>query len=192
MNNPEYIKIGKNKYKINTDYRVALKCQDIASDKTLSNYEKTIGVVYTLFQIDNDIDNKELEMCLKSAFKYLQGRPGKNAINGEKSKRDMDYKQDWGLIFSSMWQQYNIDLNKEKMHWWTFYDLLNGLSSECVFNQVRQIRNKDLSEIKSEKTRNEYIKLKQIYRLDEPEYEPTEKEKQGVEMFYKLTGIERK
>lgn len=192
MNNPEYIKIDDKVYKINTDFRCALKCLDIVNDKSITDLERTIGVLYTLFQIEDDIEDVKVERLLKSALNYLQGRP---TTNGSKDtsevKKDMDYKQDWGLILSSVWQQYGIDLNKEKLHWWTFFDLLNGLSSDCMFNRIREIRNKDLSDIKDEKTRREYMKLKKAYSLDEHR-ELTEKEQQSVDTFYKLTGIERK
>lgn len=192
MNNPEYIKIGDTKYKINTDYRIALKCNDIATDKSISDYEKAIGVVYTLFNIEKDLSNEELEKALKLALKYLQARPGKNSVKTDKIVKDMDYKQDWGLILASIWQQYGIDLSKEKLHWWTFFDLLNGLSSDCILNRVRDIRTKDISKIKDEETRKTYLKLKQAYKLEEPKEELTDKEKESVETFYRLTGIGRK
>ena len=30
LNNPEYVKAGNKKYKINTDFRVAIECNEIA------------------------------------------------------------------------------------------------------------------------------------------------------------------
>lgn len=194
MNNPEYVVIHGEKVKINTDFRYALRCQEIVSDESISNFEKELGIIYTLFKTDNYNLLDDTETCLKLALKYLQGRPSKakDNLSNEKTVIDMDYNEDMGLIISSMWSEYNLDITKEKIHWWLFLDLLNGLSSECIFNKIREIRNMKLSKIKDRETREEVIKLKQIYSLDKTKKKPmTDKEKESVENFYKLTGIKK-
>ena len=56
MNNPEYVrtKNGKN-YKINTDFRVALKCNEVSMDTSIGDLERTLAIVYLLFG-DEGID----------------------------------------------------------------------------------------------------------------------------------------
>ncbi len=194
MNNPEYVEIDGHKIKINTDFRYALRCQEIVKDNSITDMEKEIGVVYTLFNIDNINILDNIETYLKMALKYLQGRPSKakeRSIKENKQQIDMDYNEDIGFIISSMWQEYKIDITQEKIHWWLFLDLLNGLSSDCIFNQIREIRNKDISTIKNRELRNEMIKLKKIYSLDKKERILTDKEKESVDNFYKLTGIKK-
>ena len=193
MNNPEYIEIDGVKIKIHTDYRYALKCQEIASDNSISGYEKEIGIIYTLFDAEgiNILHNDE--KCLKMALKYLQGRPNKakERMSKEKAEIDMDYHEDFGYIMSSMLSEYQIDITKEQIHWWVFLDLLNGLSSECIFNRIRDIRTRNVSDIKDPKMREELIRLKKIYSLDKRERILTDAEKESVENFYKLTGIKK-
>lgn len=193
MNNPEYVQIDGIKAKINTDFRYAIECERIAKDTNISNYEKQIGIIYTLFDIDNTNIHIDYEKWLKVALKYLLGRNSEEKINKpiKKTKKDMDYNKDWGLIVSSMWSTYNIDITKEKIHWWTFFDLLNGLPSDCIFNKVRDIRNKDISKIKDRETREQYIELKKAYSLEE-ETTLTKEQEESVKRFYELTGIERK
>ena len=50
MNNyPEYAEINDKKYKINTDFRVAIECQNIATDESISDYERALAIIYKLF-----------------------------------------------------------------------------------------------------------------------------------------------
>ena len=37
MNNPQYVKIKDKKYKINSDFRVALKCNKVAKDSEIDD-----------------------------------------------------------------------------------------------------------------------------------------------------------
>ena len=52
MNNPEYAKIGDKKYKINTDFRTAIECNEIATNNNIGEYEKSLAVIYKLFGED--------------------------------------------------------------------------------------------------------------------------------------------
>ena len=40
MNYPEYVRIGEKKYKINTDFRIAIECQEIATDENIGDLER--------------------------------------------------------------------------------------------------------------------------------------------------------
>ena len=45
MNNPEYVKVGDKKYKINTDFRVAIECNNIAQDDSIGNTERPLAII---------------------------------------------------------------------------------------------------------------------------------------------------
>lgn len=185
MNNPEYVQIDDKKYKINTDYRNVLKLNDIATDTSISDYEKLLTYIYLFFGDEGLNDEKNYERLVNSIITFAKGRPSAMKPNKEeKHEKDMDYTQDMNLIISSIWSEYGIDITKEKIHWWTFYDLLNGLSSECVLNRVRDIRSKDLSKIKDREEREEYRKLKEIWALDKTK-EMTLEQRNSVDDFYK-------
>lgn len=49
MNNPQYVKVDDKLYKINTDFRIALECNNIAEDKTIGEYERALAIIYKLF-----------------------------------------------------------------------------------------------------------------------------------------------
>lgn len=191
MDNPEYIQIEDKKYKINADYRNVLEFNRLYKDENISDYEKLLSTICMFYGKDAIEDEENYNQLLEGVKKIIDGRP--NSINKayiEERKQDMDYDKDMNLIISSMWSEYGIDITKEKIHWWTFFDLLNGLSSECALNRVREIRTKDISKIQDKDERNTYIKLKQMWNLDaKKENELTEEQIRSRDEFYKNLNL---
>jgi len=184
MNNPEYIKIGDKKYKINTDYRTILKINKISCDNTIKDYERIVAIMY-LFYGEDMMNNPDFEKLVYAMYDFMKGRPSSmKPIGDEKQEIDMDYDYDMGLIIASMKSEYGIDITKEKIHWWSFFDYLNGLSTDCILNRVREIRSKDLSKIKDKEERDEYERLQKIWSLDKKKT-MTAEQKKSVEEFYK-------
>lgn len=196
MNNyPEYAKIGDKKYKINTDFRVAIECQSIATDDSISDYERALAIIYKLFGDDGIDDFNNYEKLLEIAIKYLScDKEIEQSKNNEEP--DMDFKQDMDYIEASFMSDYNIDLTNITMHWWKFYNLINGLSNSemgncCVLNRVRNLRNYDTKEIKDPKERKkiEEAKKKVALKKEHKKREFSEKEQQNMEEFYKSIGL---
>ena len=184
MNNPEYIDIDGKRFKINTDYRNVLRLEKIANDKTIDDYERILGIIYMFYGEEGYNSEEYYDRLLNGIITFCKGRPNSiNPIADNKREKDMDYTKDMNLIISSMWNEYGIDITKEKIHWWTFFDLLNGLSSECALNRVRDIRTKDLSKVKDKAERDEYARLKGVWALSK-EDTMTEEQKQSVDAFY--------
>ena len=161
---PEFVEVKNKKYPINTDFRIALKCEEIARDESIEDLERGLAIIYILFGKEalNDADN--WEELLKLAIKYLKCGKQKDERE-EPIEPDMSFKQDWGYIQASFMSDYKLDLSKEKMHWWAFYDLIEGLTEDSVLNRVRYVRNYDISKIKDQNERNEWIKRKKAVEL---------------------------
>lgn len=199
MNNPEFVKINNELYPINTDFRVAIECNRISMDETIGDNERCLATIYLLFG-DKGLDDAENHNELyKLAIKYLTlNRVAEN--KGQKNEPDMDFIEDMNFIEASFVSDYNIDLEKTKMHWWKFYNLLCGLSNSefgncCVLNRVRNLRNLDLSTIDDVKKRAELAEAKKVISLKNKKQEKTglnEKQKNNIEDYYRLTGIKRK
>ena len=83
------------------------------------------------------------------------------------SKRDMDFKQDYPIYRADILREYGIDIAKDNIDFDTLWMLLENLSVKSRFNEVRGIRNKNLSEIKDLKERVEYKKAQEYYKLDD-------------------------
>lgn len=201
MQNPNFIKVGNKKYKLNTSYLTAIKCDKIAKDTKIGDYERTLAVLYTLYGDDGLNCNEDAEKLIELGKKYLLLGGDEKEANNEISELDFDYEQDMDLIKASFMYDYGIDLDKESnMHWWTFARLLNGLSNSefgncCILNRVRNLRNLDLSTIKDAKTRSKLARAKEQVKLrkkEAKEIEYTEEEKNSINEFYKAVGIDRK
>lgn len=163
MNNPLYIIVNNKKIKINTDFRVALECQKIAQDEDIDNYERALAIIYKLFGSEALYDDENLEIYLEKAKKFLNcGKESDATANNEEPT--FDYEQDLDYIKASFMSDYRIDLEKEKMHWWTFYALLCGLTEHSILNRVRQIRSESLSGKKG-KELEQWVRAKKSVEL---------------------------
>lgn len=192
MKCPQYAKVGDRQYKINTSFRTAIRCQEIAQDKSIGDFERALGVICTLFG-EEALDNVEdYEKLLELAKKYLSC--GKE-IQETNKKPDMDYIKDMDLIEASFMSDYHIDLTQEDMDWWKFNNLMNGLSNSelgncCILNNIRNLRNFDASSIKDNKERQKIVEAQQYWSLDKQEnIQLTKEQQKSVDEFYKSLGF---
>lgn len=171
MNNPEYVKIGEKKYKINTDFRIAIECNDIATNTDIGQHERALAIIYKLFGDEGLNDEQNHERLLFLAKKYLNC--DKEQIDNSKTKieLDMDFKQDIGYIKSSFKYDYRYDpYELEYLHWYDFFNDLCNLSNDeygtcCVLSKIRNLRNLDLKTIKDPKDREKMKKAKEAVAL---------------------------
>ena len=194
---PEYVKIDDRKYKINTDFRVAIECQDIGLNEAIGDYERALAIVYKLFGEEGINTPHHYEKLLELAIKYLSC--GKEIDSKTNEEPDMDFTQDMDYIEASFMSDYNIDLTNTEMHWWKFYNLINGLSNSemgncCVLNRIRNLRTYDTKNIKDPKELEKIKQAKKQVALKKKNQ--TEKlsseQKDNIDNFYKMTGIIRK
>ena len=72
MNNyPHFAKVGTNKYKINTDFRVALRCNKIA-ESNIQDEERALAIIYLLFGEKGLNASNDWEDLMKIGLKYLR------------------------------------------------------------------------------------------------------------------------
>lgn len=188
MRYPEYTEIEGKKYKINTDFRVAIECNRIAEDETIGDYERVLAIIYTLFGEEGINTPQHHEKLLEMAKKYLSC--GKEIESRKHQEPDMDYIQDMDYIEASFMSDYNIDLTNETMHWWKFSNLMNGLSNSelgnsCILNRIRNIRNANPSDIKDKKERQKLIDAQKEFALKKKKSKKkvTQKEKESALIF---------
>jgi len=181
---PEYAEINGKQYKIDTDYRTALKCFDVINDDSIHDYERALAIIYLLFEVVPQND-KELDIFLEKTKYYLQC--GKKL---EKTKEpDIDFKQDAGYIMSSFMSDYHVDLNVVNLHFWQYIDLIEGLTNECVLNRVRDIRNFDISKEKDAKKRKEIIEMKKRVALKKND--KTKEQQKMAKSIFERVGLRK-
>lgn len=186
MENPQYAKIGDKKYKINTSYKVALKCNDVALDDDIGDYEKTLAIIYLLFGDEGLADKQNYDRLLDLAYKYLSCGEEPEKTNDEP---DMSFKQDFGLIKASFMSDYGIDITKQDLDWYDFNMYLNGLKEDCILNRIRSLRTLDVSTIKDNKERQSIIKSKKRFALKKKEPKLTDEQIKSMEELNRILGI---
>lgn len=95
MNCFKKIKIEDTIYTANTDFRIAIECNRIATDETIGDFERVLGIICTVFGSDGLDNTNHYEKLLKWVKNYLScGKEIKNT----NEEPDMDFIQDKGLI----------------------------------------------------------------------------------------------
>ena len=199
MNNPQYVKVDDKLYKINTDFRIALECNNIAEDKTIGEYERALAIIYKLFGEDG-LDCENQNKLLELGMKYLLLGRDKNELKNEPhNKYELDFAKCIGLIKSSFKFDYKYDpYELEYLHWYDFYNDLESLSTSefgncCILNRITSILNQEPKEIKDNKQRQKLIeaqKLLQQKYCKQEEVKMTKEQEESAKAFYKSLGIE--
>jgi hypothetical protein len=193
MNNPKYVEVNGKRYDINTDFRVALKCDKIARDSSIDDNERGLAIIYLLYGEEALKDIYNHQELTELALKYL--RCGKEEQLTRNEEVDMDFEQDMDYIEASFQSDFGISLEDTEMHWYKFNKLLNGLSNSemgncCILNRIRNLRSYDTSKIKDAKEKAKIEEAKRMVALKkEPKKNFTNEELKNMETFFQ--NIER-
>ena len=187
------IKIENTIYTANTDFRIAIECNNIAKDTTIGDFERALAIIYIIFGEQGLNNENHYDRLLKWSLNFLSCG---QQIQDNKQKPDMDYNQDMDYIEASFMSDYKIDLENTQMDWWKFNKLINGLSNSefgdcCILNRVRNLRNFDTSKIKNSKEREKIIKAKKQVELkqEKKEIHLTKNQEESMERLNKILGI---
>ena len=161
------IKIDDTIYTADVHFRTAIRCNEIAQDENIGDYERVLGIICTMFGADALDHPDHYEKLLKWCLKYLSCG---QEVEDTHEQPDMDYIQDMPYIEASFMSDYQIDLESTDMDWQKFNKLINGLSNSdmgncCILNRVRNLRNYDASEIKDRKDKEKIMKAKEMVAL---------------------------
>jgi len=187
------IQIEDTIYEARTDFRTAIRCNEIAQDKTIGDFERVLGIICTMFGTEAIDNPNHYEKLLKWALNWLSC--GKE-IEHSNEQPDMDYVEDMDYIEASFMSDYGIDLTETDMDWHKFNNLMNGLSNSelgncCVLNRIRNLRNFDLSEIKDSKERQKIAKAKESVALKKYKKENhlTKEQEESMERLNEILGL---
>lgn len=176
-----------NGYPIDSDYQTGIQISQCLGDESLSETERFYTAVGLLFP-DIIPGNKEAAEALTWFLKEYNH----DNDTGEKSKVTiMDFDVDQWRIYAAFLNQYRIDLNTAKLHWFAFMGLLMNLN-ECTFNNVMNIRQKKITSKMSAEEKQALIRMKKIFEIKPPEDDnlsPTEQK--AVDEFMKYAKINR-
>lgn len=160
------------------DYRVMLRIDELL---TAAMPEESRGVeILALFY-------GEIPECLEEAtaamlWFFLCGKEPpaetQGAADGETKplQPDFSYQQDAGLIYAAFLSQYNLDLAEERLHWWAFRALFDGLWGDHLFCEVRRCRSIRITKDMGKDQKRYYRAMKKLYALPVPEEEKREQD----------------
>ncbi len=159
---PECISVCGEEYKINTDFRVWIKAEELLSDSSLLLADRLVALFALVFidKIPSDIEKtisaigQFLSPCLFEGSKK----------GGGQASPLFSFSYDGGLIYAAFLSQYGIDLTCTALHWWKFLWLFFSLNS-CKFTEIVKIRGLKLSSISDPEQKSTLRQLKRIYRL---------------------------
>lgn len=196
MNKPTSVKVDDKIYNINTDFRVAIECNEIANSD-VGDYERALAIIYKLFG-EKGLDCENKNKLLELAMKYLTlGNEQKDVTARSREKYELDYSKCEGLIRSSFKFDYKYDpYELEYLHYYDYVNDLQNLSTSefgncCILNRIASIINTDETKIKDNKERTKLIEAKkelvERYCIKQ-EKVMTEKQRNSAKEFFKALG----
>ncbi len=184
-------------YRLRTSYRIVLQCFRVMSDDTLDDGDKIELCMDLLLRRISRLRSKRLSAVHKIQLfetifqEYVD--TGEKPGSGEKS---MDFDQDAGYIYAAFAQCYSMDIlgRDRNLHWWKFAQLLGGIAEDTRLAQIAAIRTRPLPKPTkyNVEERQNLLRLKSLYRLEETEEEKRRRLQDGLrKMAAVMEGMAR-
>lgn len=164
---PKSIRIRNTSYRVRTDFRTWIHVESIFNDVN-------IPVEYKVYVICNNLDlffgNKKIfsepmDAVYDGILSFWRlNKPENRKDNLKINDIPYDYEEDFNLICAAFKQQYHINLRNERMHWFEYKSLFDGLTKDTQFIKIVGYRTLDLNKVPKTQ-RKEYKKLKDFYSI---------------------------
>lgn len=158
---PDKTKYG---YNVRTDFRYWINFARILDDDSLDDITKVELALKSVYVKDTNFNDTENLINGALDF-YRMGEP-----IDEKPKHNskiLDFDKDAQHIIVSFQQQYGIRLLSERLHWWEFKILLNGLNADTIMGSIMQIRASKITSDMSKAEKQHLMKMKRLYSLQD-------------------------
>lgn len=187
---PTSFSIDGKKYEFNYDFRTSILFCLLMQDTELTEEEKILQGLQLYYPV---IPPNIEEAYKKILYFYSRGKEiedNKKVKQGKRifkrnNNRAYDFEIDADLIFSAFMTQYNINLNRDNLHWWEFMSLFNSLKDDTEIVKIMNYRTIDVNTIEDKKERKMYKQLQDYYSLENT---ITTEEKQLLEQKLKEWG----
>ncbi len=177
-----------NGYPIDSDFQTGIQMSQCLEDGELSEYERIAVACKLLFKVMPD----NISECIEGITWFLNGWATDNHKKSENKEQVIDFEQDQWRIYSAFKSQYGIDLNTDRLHWFSFMGLLSNLE-ECAFTRVIGIRQQKITGKMSADERRALKEAKLIYSIrNDSGTALSVEEQKKVEEFMKYANIKPK
>lgn len=161
-------------YDIDLAFDTVLLYLQLQADPSLSLFDKWNQSCKLFLHKNVDLPNDAdfYEQAFQQIQKIITDSPYGTTVKkddgGVEATKQFDYVRDAGAIYASFFDQYGIDLNKERghMHWDTFKALFDGLGPKTYFQRILSIRNEDSSKIDDPVAQQELCDAQNYYAVD--------------------------
>lgn len=165
-------------YLLRTDYRVGIQITLVLEDFELDDDERVLKALELLYGygIPDDINLalnglKWFMSCGKkcsgnSSTEYLDTNDIDEEVEdfvSDNGRIAYDFEIDSDLIYASMFSQYGVEIDKEKIHWFKFIAMFKCLK-DTELNDLMYYRTVDISKLPKQQ-RADMRKLKDKYRI---------------------------
>ena len=150
---------------INTDFRSSILFELLMQDNSLSP-ELKIKLSLNLYYKEVPLDIKKALNGILWFYKCGKEENKKTKSTKQNKKKQIySFEYDADYIYSAFLEQYGIDLNEVKMHWWKFRALFNGLNENTMFSKITGYRSMNTESIKDKEQKKYYEDMKRVYAL---------------------------
>lgn len=157
---PESLRVGQKEWPIRSDFCTALDCMVVLEANDLEEVEKAEFVCRILYPNWQEIfESGCFQEAVEAAFSFLDGgRPKKTKEESaaDPAGRVMSWTEDAAMIFDAINKRRQIDVRKEKPHWWTFLGYYLEID-ESLFSTVLSLRQKLRDGKKLDKYEKEFV-----------------------------------
>lgn len=163
---PETVEIDGLKYPIHTDFRISILFEQLLADTELTEPEKLIQALQLYYPLlPADIPTAIDQML----WFYRCGKEQKAAEDEKPSAAVFDYDVDDQYIYAAYLDQYGIDLQDVKLHWWKFKALFAGLKEDNKLCKIMSYRAMDIPGDMPKAQKEFYKKMKKLYEIPLPQ-----------------------
>ena len=177
---PTTVIIDDVEFEINSDFRISMMFELLINDPELSERERlyqALILYYPIIPSNLEAAVDKIMWFYKCGKEEQEENNNTNKSSGKKTvKKIYDYEHDSEIIFASFMKSYNINLQRDNLHWWEFKSLFDNIDEDSKLYNIIEIRSVNLNQIKDKDKKNYYKKMKDLYKLPD-NISKSEKEK---------------
>lgn len=129
---PDAVRIGRKSYRLNLDFRNVLQFLDTLEREDLIQNARDYLALKCVMKRPPRGTEKAMEAVKALLFPDVK--------KGQKRPKITDYEQDADAIRAAFLQAYNINLYRDRLHWFEFCGLLSCLPEGTRYSEILSIR----------------------------------------------------
>ncbi|MBP3415304.1 MAG: bacteriophage Gp15 family protein [Clostridia bacterium] len=167
---PDAVEIGGVIHPIRTDFRIGIKFEQLFTENEGLDESEQMTVLVKALRLWYPKPPRNIPEAIDKMLWFYGCGDKKTDAQGETSgARLYDLKHDEAYLHAAFLTQYDIDLYRDNLHWWTFCSLFKALD-DCRLTQIIGYRGIKIDPKHMTKAEQEfYTKMKKRYALPLPE-----------------------